>query len=42
VHLDIAGAANNSSAAYDYTPKGATGVMTRSLVQLIMDIGIQE
>lgn len=42
VHLDIAGAANNSSAAYDFIPKGATGVMTRSLAQLIMDIGIQE
>ena len=42
VHLDIAGAANNSSAAYDYSPKGATGVMTRTLVQLIMDIDNQE
>lgn len=42
VHLDIAGAANNSSAAYDYTPKGATGVMARTLIQLIMDIDNQE
>ena len=42
VHLDIAGAANNSGAAYDYTPKGATGVMIRTLLQLIMDIDNQE
>ena len=42
VHLDIAGAANNASAAYDYTPKGASGVMARTLVQLIMDIDNQE
>jgi leucyl aminopeptidase len=42
VHLDIAGAANNASAAYDYTPKGASGVMTRTLVELIMDIDNQE
>ncbi len=31
-HLDIAGTANNESAAYGYTPKGATGVLLRTLV----------
>lgn len=31
-HLDIAGTANNDSSAYGYTPKGATGVMLRTLV----------
>jgi len=41
VHLDIAGAANTSS-AYDHNPKGASGVMARTLVQLIMDIDNQE
>lgn len=33
-HLDIAGPANNDGAAYGYTPKGATGVMVRTLVNL--------
>ena len=33
-HLDIAGPANNDSAAYGHTPKGATGVIVRTLVQL--------
>lgn len=33
-HLDIAGPANNSGAAYGYTPKGASGVMVRTLVAL--------
>ena len=42
VHLDIAGAANNSSAAYDYTPKGASGVMIRTLLELIMHKENQE
>lgn len=31
-HLDIAGPADNSGAAYGYTPKGGTGVMLRTLV----------
>jgi leucyl aminopeptidase len=31
-HLDIAGTANNDSAAYGHTPKGATGVVLRTLV----------
>ncbi|MFM6940307.1 MAG: leucyl aminopeptidase [Rhodoluna sp.] len=33
-HLDIAGTANNEHAAYGYTPKGATGVMVRTLVSV--------
>jgi leucyl aminopeptidase len=33
-HLDIAGTANNESAPYGYTPKGATGVMVRTLVSV--------
>ncbi|CAB4638046.1 unannotated protein [freshwater metagenome] len=31
-HLDIAGPAANAGSAYGYTPKGATGVMVRTLV----------
>jgi leucyl aminopeptidase len=37
-HLDIAGPANNDSAAYGHTPKGATGVTVRTLVQLAKDL----
>ena len=37
-HLDIAGPANNDSAAYGHTPKGATGVSVRTLVQLARDL----
>lgn len=37
-HLDIAGPANNDAAAYGHTPKGATGVMVRTLVQLARDL----
>ncbi len=33
-HLDIAGPANNDGAPYGYTPKGATGVMLRTLVEV--------
>jgi leucyl aminopeptidase len=33
-HLDIAGPANNDAAPYGFTPKGATGVMLRTLVAL--------
>lgn len=33
-HLDIAGTANNDSSAYGYTPKGATGVVLRTLVSV--------
>lgn len=34
-HLDIAGPANNSSSAYGFTPKGATGATTRALIELV-------
>ena len=34
-HLDIAGPANNPGGAYGYTPKGATGVMVRTLVEFV-------
>jgi len=37
-HLDIAGAAENDSAAYGYTPKGGTGAMVRTLVALAESI----
>jgi leucyl aminopeptidase len=37
-HLDIAGPANNDSAAYGHTPKGATGVTVRTLVQVARDL----
>ena len=37
-HLDIAGPANNDGAAYGHTPKGATGVTVRTLVQLASDL----
>jgi len=33
-HLDIAGTANNEGAPYGYTPKGATGVVLRTLVSV--------
>lgn len=37
-HLDIAGPANNSGAAYSVNPVGATGVMLRTLVNLFRPI----
>ncbi|MEY4396484.1 MAG: hypothetical protein RLZZ40_240 [Actinomycetota bacterium] len=37
-HLDIAGPANNGSAAYGYTPKGATGTMVRTLIEFLSDV----
>ena len=37
-HLDIAGPANNDGAAYGHTPKGATGVTVRTLVQLAREL----
>lgn len=37
-HLDIAGPANNEGAAYGHTPKGATGVTVRTLIQLARDL----
>ncbi|MFM5904096.1 MAG: leucyl aminopeptidase [Microbacteriaceae bacterium] len=33
-HLDIAGPANNDGTAYGYVPKGATGVMLRTLIEV--------
>jgi leucyl aminopeptidase len=37
-HLDIAGPASNDASAYGHTPKGATGVTVRTLVQLAKDL----
>ena len=37
-HLDIAGPAYNSSSPWAYTPKGGTGVMVRTLVQVAEDL----
>ena len=34
-HIDIAGPASNSSGPYGYTPKGATGVLVRTLIALL-------
>ena len=33
-HLDIAGPANNANAPYGFVPKGATGTMVRTLIEL--------
>ena len=38
VHLDIAGPAYNPSAPWGYTPKGGTGVPTRTLFAVVEDI----
>jgi len=35
VHLDIAGPADNGGGAHGYTPKGATGVPVRTLVETV-------
>ncbi len=40
-HLDIAGPANNDSAAYGHTPKGATGAIVRTLVQLAEQVSAE-
>ena len=37
-HLDIAGPANNGSAPFGYTPKGATGTMVRTLIDYLSDL----
>jgi leucyl aminopeptidase len=34
-HIDMAGPASNSSGAFGYTPKGATGALTRTLIALL-------
>ena len=36
-HVDIAGPASNSSGAFGYTPKGATGAVTRTLIALLLN-----
>ena len=35
-HLDIAGPAHNSSGAFGYTPKGASGALTRTVLDVVM------
>jgi len=35
-HLDIAGPAANSSGPFGYTPKGATGAITRTIIGVLM------
>jgi leucyl aminopeptidase len=35
VHLDIAGPSWNSAAAHDYTPKGATGSVVRTIIAAV-------
>ncbi len=37
-HLDIAGPSFNKAGAYGHTPKGATGVMLRTLLQYLEDM----
>ena len=34
-HIDMAGPASNSSSAFGYTPKGATGALVRTLITLL-------
>ncbi|GGA57932.1 putative cytosol aminopeptidase [Pseudoclavibacter endophyticus] len=41
VHLDIAGPANNDTSAFGLTPKGATGVMTRTLIEALESVGAE-
>lgn len=38
VHIDVAGPAYNTSGAWGYTPKGATGVPTRTMFAVLEDI----
>ena len=38
VHVDIAGPAFNEKGAYGYTPKGGTGAIVRTFVQLAVDM----
>ena len=37
-HLDIASPSYNGGSAYGYTPRGATGVSIRTLVQVAEDL----
>ena len=38
VHIDVAGPAYNSGGAWGYTPKGGTGVPTRTMFAVLEDI----
>ncbi len=38
VHIDVAGPAYNTGSAWGYTPKGATGVPTRTMFAVLQDI----
>ncbi len=38
-HLDIGGTARKESDSH-YIPKGATGVMVRTLVNLVLEMGV--
>ena len=38
VHIDVAGPAYNDATAYGYTPKGGTGAMVRTFVQIASDL----
>jgi leucyl aminopeptidase len=38
VHIDVAGPAYNTGSAWGYTPKGATGVPTRTMFAVLADI----
>ncbi|WP_204807049.1 leucyl aminopeptidase [Mycobacterium riyadhense] len=38
VHIDVAGPAYNTGSAWGYTPKGATGVPTRTMFAVLEDI----
>lgn len=37
-HIDVAGPAYNTGSAWGYTPKGATGVPTRTMFAVLEDI----
>ena len=37
-HIDVAGPAYNTGSAWGYTPKGATGVPTRTMFAVLADI----
>ncbi|MGZ4612769.1 MAG: hypothetical protein ACXV1K_06300, partial [Kineosporiaceae bacterium] len=37
-HLDIAGPSFNRGSPHDYTPRGGTGVMVRTLLRLLEDV----
>ncbi len=39
-HLDIAGPANNGTAPYGFTPKGATGTMVRTLIETVQRLAV--